>query len=94
MFPGPATVSGWGRVETNGTWTSWLNHVAVTIFRNGDCGGDYPTWPEGYLCAGAKEGGKGLCQGDSGGPLVASDPRRNGALSLAGVVRKEFQIIS
>ena len=74
-----------------------LNDVDVTIFASADCGGDFcgdhceEFWSGDLLCAGAKEGGKGICKGDSGGPLVVSDPHNNGAKSLVGVTRKEFQ---
>lgn len=85
VLTGEATVSGWGNLATDTISTTWLNHVDVTIFEDGDCG-YYSYYGEGVLCAGAKEGGKGICQGDSGGPLVVSDPDNNHAMSLAGVV--------
>ena len=37
------------------------------------------------MCA-ASSRPTGSCKGDSGGPLIASDPARNGSMSLIGVV--------
>ena len=89
-FPGDAIVSGWGTVGSGMHLNSWLHEVNVTVFADGNCGAmnDYMT-PD-MLCAGKMEGGKDACQGDSGGPLVASDPERNMAMSLVGVVSWGF----
>ena len=86
LFPGDAVVSGWGTVGSGSYLNSWLHEVDVTVFPDGDCGSMNSEMTDDMLCAGLRLGGKDACQGDSGGPLVASDPSKNGAMSLIGVV--------
>ena len=86
LFPGDAIVSGWGTVGFGNYSNSWLHEVDVTVFSDGDCGSMNSEMTDDMLCAGLRLGGKDACQGDSGGPLVASDPSKNGAMSLIGVV--------
>ena len=86
VFPGEAIVSGWGTVESGGHLTSYLNEVGVTVFADGNCGYMTSQMASDMMCAGLMEGGKDACQGDSGGPMVASDPDKNFAMSLIGVV--------
>ena len=92
-FVGDAVVSGWGsvNVDINSiTMNSWLHEVDVNVFADGDCGSWNGQMTADMICAGVKEGGKNSCRGDSGGPLIASDPMRNGAMSLIGVVSFGF----
>lgn len=74
VYPsGPATTFGWGVTE-QGDFSHVLQKVEVPIVAQEECravrGADLP---ESFLCAGYKEGGKGICQGDSGGPLLVAD---------------------
>ena len=86
LFPGPATVSGWGTLAYGGYLTAHLNDVIVTVFPDGDCGPMNSAMREDMICAGLRDGGKDACQGDSGGPLVTADPDQNNASTLIGVV--------
>ena len=90
QFPGDAIVSGWGTVGSGMHLNSWLHEVNVTVFADGNCGAMNSHMTPDMMCAGKMEGGKDACQGDSGGPLVASDPERNMAMSLVGVVSWGF----
>ncbi|MGW8948419.1 S1 family serine peptidase [Streptomyces koyangensis] len=72
-----ATVFGWGDTTGNGTYSSRLRSVGVTVLEDATCRRAYPGSSVGryeaetMLCAGDARGGRDACQGDSGGPLVA-----------------------
>ncbi|MFD9056338.1 S1 family serine peptidase [Streptomyces albidoflavus] len=72
-----ATVFGWGDTTGNGTYSSRLRSVGVTVLEDATCRRAYPGSTVGryeaetMLCAGDARGGRDACQGDSGGPLVA-----------------------
>jgi len=85
-FTGKAVVTGWGSVNldiNSLTLNSWLHEAKINIFADRDCGWQMTA---DKICAGVKKDWKNSCRGDSGGPLVASDPMRNKAMSLIGVV--------
>ena len=52
LFPGDATLSGWGTVGYNEPSNSWLHEVDIEIFSDGNCGNmDVYMTPD-MLCAG------------------------------------------
>jgi len=85
VLPGAlATVSGWGKTETNYTVEN-LRAVDIKIASEKKCFSKYEE--AGYkmtdrmLCAGLWEGGHDACQGDSGGPLICKHNNK-----LCGIV--------
>ena len=61
LFPGDATVTGWGTVESKSHYASWLQKVNVTIFADGNCGSMNGQMTDDMICAGHMEGGKDSC---------------------------------
>lgn len=70
----PATTTGWGNTNPNGTnYPERLREVQVPIVSNAECRDSYSNLTDNMICAGLPDGGKDSCQGDSGGPLVIYD---------------------
>jgi len=70
----PATTTGWGNTNPNGTnYPERLREVQVPIVSNAECRSSYGNLTDNMICAGLPDGGKDSCQGDSGGPLVIHD---------------------
>ncbi|XP_022919495.1 trypsin-3-like [Onthophagus taurus] len=69
-----AVVTGWGRLESEGSLSEQLQMVQVPIIAFEKCAEKYSavnkTLSERMMCAGYESGEKDACQGDSGGPLV------------------------
>lgn len=66
------SISGWGRLTSDGNLPSVLQVVEVPIIDRTYCGNLYSylnVITERMICAGYEKGGKDACQGDSGGPL-------------------------
>lgn len=85
---------GWGRTIVWNPFTPTVLHrVTIPLLDDETCSTlyrDYGFIGVNSLCAGLRDGGKGLCAGDSGGPLVYVDPskgpREFGRYQLVGVV--------
>ncbi|MEA3413644.1 MAG: serine protease [Pseudomonadota bacterium] len=82
----PATVVGWGDLDSRARIPSNLHEVEVPVVSNAQC--NAPTAYNGLIihsqiCAGLPEGGRDACAGDSGGPLMAT---QNGEFRQIGIV--------
>lgn len=85
----PATITGWGATDPNGTPSLDLQQAGVRILANPgtpDCG-EYGELfdPASQICAGEFGGGVDACQGDSGGALVTGQPAVLTGLASTGV---------
>merc|ERR1712045_6317 len=82
---GLATVTGWGRLRSNGNQPIILQEVNATVTTNTECSNTYKR--ENYDINAnmiyAADSGKDSCQGDSGGPLIVPE---NGRQALIGIV--------
>jgi len=79
-----ATVTGWGRVSTNGPGSPVLKEADVTVISDKDCKAKLRKKfrvDSSHICAMAP--GENSCEGDSGGPLIVEE---NGRWTLVGVV--------
>lgn len=66
-----AVLSGWGRVDEQGTYPDRLQYANINIWGMSECRNIHTsTITDGMLCAGVPEETRGQCSGDSGGPLV------------------------
>ncbi|XP_064480503.1 plasma kallikrein-like [Ornithodoros turicata] len=81
------TATGWGRTANDGTTPDILQKVDLPIWTNDECALAYAEYgrniTDDMLCAGYKEGGKGVCYGDSGGPIVCE--REDGSWVQVGI---------
>ena len=50
LFPGDATVTGWGTVGYGSYSNSWLHEVDVTIFADGNCGSMNSNMTDDIIC--------------------------------------------
>ena len=68
----PATITGWGRLSSNGAFPKQLQQVEVYTRDWNTCNSQYDgRLTSRMLCAGSTAGGSDACQSDSGGPLAA-----------------------
>ncbi|XP_018315858.1 chymotrypsin-1 [Mycetomoellerius zeteki] len=67
------TLSGWGRISTNGPLPSILQKMVQIVVSQSQCQKDHPDVPltATHLCT-LNRSGIGACQGDSGGPLISN----------------------
>lgn len=66
-----AVLSGWGRVDEQGTYPKHLQYANLRVWGAAECRAIHTsTITDGMLCAGVPEETRGQCSGDSGGPLV------------------------
>ncbi|XP_016117262.1 chymotrypsin-like protease CTRL-1 [Sinocyclocheilus grahami] len=75
-------VTGWGRLQQEGSVSDMLQEVTMTVVSNSDCNKSYGgSITSNMICAGQQ--GKSVCPGDSGGPMLS----RNGSLWIqSGIV--------
>jgi len=79
-----ATLTGWGKVSTDGPGSPVLKEVELTVISDKVCKAKYRNvWrlDSSHICAMAP--GENSCDGDSGGPLIVEE---NGRWTLVGVV--------
>lgn len=70
----PAVLSGWGKVQDNGSVVQYLQYGYVTILDLNKCMQFYntPEYDDGNICLDVEKSGVSSCNGDSGGPLVST----------------------
>jgi secreted trypsin-like serine protease len=74
-----ATVTGWGRLSSNGGYPNILQEASVPMVSREVCNRPDAyngSVIEGMVCAGFAEGGKGFCSGDSGRPTGCANCTR------------------
>ncbi|GLH15205.1 Chymotrypsin-2 [Gryllus bimaculatus] len=67
-----ATIAGWGLTSHNGSFSTHLRAVRLSVAPQTSCRRTFALMNERRFCAGPAPGGGAACAGDSGGALVAA----------------------